>query len=429
MMIADGLYWLWGQLSYIFAVIIGAALVAVRMPRRDGFALRVICSCIVLTVIKMVTDVIFIQGQNYNAVVFVNLCLSLMLYVLTSVAVIVCFDCDIFAGLFCGTIGYSLQHIAHRLYMVYRYTVTSSLRWVNAIILTAITVTVYYVANKLLLEKNRYRNIVVDDRMQITISTLFIMAVIFLGQFILNAADNYVIRLQILVMSIATCFLGILLELSNMSSKNIELERDIAARLRAEEKEKLRYDKSVIDMLDIKAHDLKHQLVTASSLADPEAVKETEEAVATYESIVYTGSDALDAVMARKSRIAQEKGIKLTCLANGQKLSFMSDIDIYSLFGNILDNAIEATEKLPDPEKRVISVTVEGKGFFVSVSATNYFEGFLDMSEGLPHTTKQDRMYHGFGLQSIKLLCEKYHGDLSISTKEDMFVLDILFPV
>jgi len=422
-------HWIWGQLSYILAVMIGAALVAFRMPRRDKFPLRATISCAALIAAKMITDLLFIQGRSFDMRVTLNLCLSLMLYVMTSVAVVASFDCDIFAGLFCGTIGYSLQHIAHRFYMIYYYAMPQRVRWLDAAVLTVVTAVVYYLAYKLLLERSRYQNIVVDNKMQIIISTLFIMTTIFLDQFILNAAKEYITRVQILVMSISTCFLGVLLELSNMSSRNVELERDILSRLRKEEKEKLSYDKAVIDILNVKAHDLKHQLAAAEGAVRPEVAQELHRVISSYETTIHTGNTALDAVLVRKSRLAEEKGIKLTFLADGTKLSFMSDVDIYSFFGNILDNAIEATEKLENTEKRVISITVEAKGFFITVNAKNYFSGALEFSGGLPHTTKQDRFSHGFGMQSIQLLTEKYGGDLSIQTKEDMFILDILFPV
>lgn len=419
-------FWLWGQLSYTVAVIIGTALVALRMPKREKFALRAVISCAILIATKMGADMLFIQGKPFNIMVFLNLCFSLVLYVMTSIAVVVCFECDIYVGLLCGTIGYGLQHIAHRTYMIYHFAVSEQTGFLDSAVLVAITVAVYYVAYKLLLEKNRYQNIAVDNRTQIIISTLFIIVTIYLDQFILNAANDFVVRVEILVMSIASSILGILLEISNMSSKNIELERDIAARLRAEEKEKYSYDKAVIDMLNIKAHDIKHQIF---STADKTAEAELRDAISSYENTIHTGNTALDAVLVRKSRLAEEKNIHLTCMADGEKLSFMSDIDIYSLFGNILENAIEATEKIENAEKRTISITAEQKGFFVSICAANYFVGSVKLNEGLPHTTKEDRLYHGFGLASIKLLTEKYGGDLSISVKDDMFTLDILFPV
>ena len=295
--------------------------------------------------------------------------------------------------------------------------------------LTLMNIVVYLLAYWMLFSHNRFCNIVVDNRRQIVISSLFILTVIFLEQFVLNSLDQVVTRIQVIAMSCVTCFLGMMLEISEMSSKNYELERDIAARLKKEEHEKLEYDKAVIEMLNIKAHDLKHQMENLNAVSDREVREEVEQAVLSYENTIHTGNEALDAVLARKFRLASEKDIRITCMADGERLAFLSDIDIYTLFGNILDNALEAAEKLQDKEKRIISITVEAKGFFVSISVRNYYSGELHMDGRTIMTTKEDRLSHGFGIRSIQMLVEKYNGTMNVKTKEDMFILDILFPV
>lgn len=423
--------WLWGQLSYVIPLLVGAALVAYRMPRRKNFTLRAVLSCVAILTAKMVLDILLIRSIDYGSRdiwVMVNLMLSVLLYVLVSLCTTLCFECDLFAGLFCGTIGYSLQHIAQRLYMIYSYSPIAGTAVQNGVVLTLITILVYIIIYLVMLRKVRFCTVIVDNKLQIAISTIFIMATIFLDQFILNAAVSYSQMVQIIIMSVATCVLGIMLEMSNMSSKNIELQRDIAARLRTEEREKLSTDKAIIDLLNIKAHDLRHHL-TASGPDANAAMSETIAVLQAYEELVQTGNEALDAILAHKLRQATETKIKLTFMVDGEKLSFISDIDIYSLFGNILDNAIEAVKQLDDEDKRIISVSVTSQEYFVSVSATNYFAGTINLSDGLPQTTKVDRLYHGFGLQSIKMLTEKYHGDLKLSVKEDIFTLDILFPL
>ena len=429
MNIFPSINWLWGQFSYVAAVLAGTAMVAMRMPKRDKFGFRVLVSCLFVLLVKMGADLLLINGRSYSMIVTVNLCISVMLYLLTAVAVMFCHDCDAYAGLFCSTIGYSLQHIAHRLYTAFIHAGLPQELWLRILLLTTITVMVYIGSWFLILRRNRYCNIVVDNRRQIVISSLFIMTVIFLDQFILNAASEFVTKVQIIAMSCLTCLLGIMLEISEMSSKNFELERDIAARLKKEENEKLAYDKAVIEMLNIKAHDLKHQMENLHAVSEQEVREEVEQAVLSYENTIHTGNGALDAILARKIRLAKEKDIRITCLADGAKLSFIKDIDIYSIFGNILDNALEAAEKLEDKEKRIISITVEAKGFFVSISVRNYFSGELHVDGGKILTTKEDRLSHGFGILSIQKLVEKYNGSMSLKTKEDIFILDILFPV
>jgi sensor histidine kinase regulating citrate/malate metabolism len=116
-------------------------------------------------------------------------------------------------------------------------------------------------------------------------------------------------------------------------------------------------------------------------------------------------------------------------MANGNCLSFMSASEIYSLFGNAIDNAITALLKIDMPERRIVSISVKESLGMVSISFENYFTGSLQFENDLPMTTKKDRAYHGFGIRSIKLLVEKYKGYMTFKTDHEKFNLSILIPI
>lgn len=82
-------------------------------------------------------------------------------------------------------------------------------------------------------------------------------------------------------------------------------------------------------------------------------------------------------------------------------------MDICSLFGNALDNAITSTEKIENPEKRLIHVMVSREKGFLRIKIENSFQGELKMKNQLPVTTKEDRRYHGFGVKSMKEIGRK----------------------
>ena len=107
----------------------------------------------------------------------------------------------------------------------------------------------------------------------------------------------------------------------------------------------------------------------------------------------------------------------------------MKQSDIYSLFGNAIDNAIEAVERIEDDEKRCIIVRVKKSRGMVLVHIENYYNGELSFKGGLPQTTKKDKRYHGFGMKSIRMIVEKYHGYFSTKSTDGIFSLDILLPV
>ena len=102
------------------------------------------------------------------------------------------------------------------------------------------------------------------------------------------------------------------------------------------------------------------------------------------------------------------------------------EADLYTLFGNAIDNAAEAVMKLPE-EKRVISLTTGETGELFSVNIRNFYRGSVSFEGGLPVTTKGDSDYHGFGMKSIKRIVEKYGGDLSVVAGDGVFNLNMLF--
>ena len=161
--------------------------------------------------------------------------------------------------------------------------------------------------------------------------------------------------------------------------------------------------KETINLINTKCHDLRHRMssIAEHGTMDNEELQEIGDAILIYDAKVNTGNEVLDIILTEKSLICREKGIKMTCLADGSKLGFMRDGDLYALFGNIVDNAIEAASALEDSEKRCISLNVGTSGAFVSISENNYYSGSIRFSEdGLPLTDK-DTDYHGYGMLSI----------------------------
>ena len=100
----------------------------------------------------------------------------------------------------------------------------------------------------------------------------------------------------------------------------------------------------------------------------------------------------------------------------------------YTLFGNALDNAIEATEQLPDPDDRMIFLRVERQGAFARIFLENTCAGTVELVDGLPTTSKDDDRFHGFGLKSIQMIVDRLGGNMVITPAEGRFSLSILLP-
>lgn len=137
----------------------------------------------------------------------------------------------------------------------------------------------------------------------------------------------------------------------------------------------------------------------------------------------------LDTVLTEKSLTCEQKEIMWTCMADGSQLDFLDPVDLYAIFGNALDNAIEGVQELQEPEKRVISVTVFNRGNLAILQIENYYGHKLQFQDGLPKSRKGDGACHGFGIKSIRRTVEKYNGSVSIHAEDSIFVLSVVFPV
>ena len=154
-----------------------------------------------------------------------------------------------------------------------------------------------------------------------------------------------------------------------------------------------------------------------------------EQEIRAFEAQNKTGNEVLDTILTGKSLICQQKDITLTVAADGQALDFMDVMDLSALFGNAIDNAIEAVSLVKDPEQRLVLLTVARKKGFLGIRLKNRYETGPITEGALPETTKPDKRYHGYGLKSIRSTVEKYGGTLSINGTDGWFDLDILIPL
>ena len=167
----------------------------------------------------------------------------------------------------------------------------------------------------------------------------------------------------------------------------------------------------------------------ANSEKSTQYLEQMEKEIKSYEAQNKTGNKVLDAVLTSKSLYCQNKGIVFTCVADGTLLNFMAEMDISALFGNILDNAIEGAEKIPEKEKRLIHLSVAEQKSFLRIRVENYCEEKIVFKNGIPQTTKKDKRFHGFGMKSIQSTVKKYGGSVTAGVRDNWFELRILIPL
>lgn len=150
-----------------------------------------------------------------------------------------------------------------------------------------------------------------------------------------------------------------------------------------------------------------------------EYINKLKETFAPGEDIVETGNTALDAILSTKIAIAKSKGIVVdTKIQIPEKLS-VDPIDICIIFGNSLDNAIEACERTHLADKK-ISITILCKDEAVFCKIINPAP---KPKNSLLHTSKADKKNHGFGLENIRTALSKYNAVPGIERTDTEFVL------
>lgn len=197
--------------------------------------------------------------------------------------------------------------------------------------------------------------------------------------------------------------------------------------------EQYQQSRKSIEMINYKYHDLKHHIIALRAEEDAdrrnEYLDKMEEEIRNYEVQNKTGNKVLDTLLTSKNITCQQNDITFTCIADGKALDFMDTMDICSVFGNALDNAIECEKKITDKDKRLIHVSAVRKKEFLLIKVENYYEGNLEFENSLPITTKAEKEFHGYGLKSIRYTVHKYGGEVDIATRDNWFELKILIPV
>ncbi len=176
-------------------------------------------------------------------------------------------------------------------------------------------------------------------------------------------------------------------------------------------------------------HDLKNHLLVLESGQTTEAARQMAQTlrsqIADYEDYVHTGNEFLNIILRNKAANAREKQIDFSAMVDFNGIDFMEPFDISTIFGNAIDNAIEASEKLPE-ELRLITVRAERIRDMLIITVENHTMPNVSPVEG---TTKKDRFIHGFGIPNIKNAVEKYGGQCSFRQENGTYRLKIIIPL
>ena len=227
-------------------------------------------------------------------------------------------------------------------------------------------------------------------------------------------------------LSVLLCSAGLGLLYESMVAGSLKEENYILHMLSRKDKERYELAKATAESISIKYHDLKHAM--AERTLDEEEKLELQKTETDYTSLMFSGNRALDLILIEKRRQGEEKGVHIQAIIDGSLMNFMKSYQIYSMFGNLLDNAIEACEKLPNQADKIVHLKISKIRDNVVVEETNKMVGQIEFVDGLPKTTKPHGRNHGYGVKSIKSVCSRYNGIMHLKAEDGVFVMKLVFP-
>ena len=182
-------------------------------------------------------------------------------------------------------------------------------------------------------------------------------------------------------------------------------------------------------------HDIKNHLICMNMLASNEKYEELTEylsqmnlEMARTETVkYYTGNEMVDIILNEKFSSCR-KDIEIQVSGTVGNNIIVNDVDLCVILSNLLDNAIDAVERVRDGKRRISVKIFMGKRWmeFMVVNSTKD-ELTIDRS-GLPVTTKEDKQMHGLGLGNVKRVVEKYGGELQCSIRDMTFTAKVYLP-
>ena len=418
------------------ALLTAAVLFCLPLRRRRAFFLRaaggilaaLVCFWPALTLIAGA-----IPGLMDHQLAFV-LVYSFLSFVLGVAFVLWCCDLTVWEAVYCATCAYLTQHFTYcfdRLFHLERAVDQPRPLDPLALLLCAgLYAGAYFLFARQLSRDGRY-NVKVTHSLGTMVSALSI-ALVLSAVAQQRAEAGGPLYPVCLLYAMFCCFYVLWGQVGQQKRLALQHELDVQQQLWHKSREQYQLSAENVDLINRKCHDLKHQIAALRCISDraqrEESIRALEQSVMIYDSVVKTGNDILDTVLTEKSLLCESRGITLTCVADGDCLGFMDGVDIYTIFGNALDNAIESVTPLADPEQRTIAVSVFSRAGLVLFQMENYYQGPLDFDGDLPVTRKGDRGYHGFGLKSIRATAEKYGGFLTIQAEEGIFLLRVTIP-
>jgi len=375
---------------------------------------------------------IFISYSNAILLYYISLFFTAKAFLKTKVVrvIFVCAFYILTDSLFCTLVAMIFRYIQNQ------YLYNDAIIYVSSLIFNLLCVSMMYLCRKRVLFKNLHNNIsLIPVHMYIFLLTIIFFTgglaashlVVFSNPEVNRFLPQFFTVISVLVLVITTMVL-----LINCVSRNYY--ENISYILNRQFKKQIEHYKQLEELnSDLRGfkHDYKNHMLCIKSMIEQQgnedALEYMENLTATFnekQRKFDTGNYIADSLFSEKSIICEKKGISFE--HKGVILQdCIEDIDICIILSNILDNAIDACEKIDDGTKKIKIVT-DFKLNCLYIKATNTVSGFVDIQKDFIHSTKSDKANHGFGLINVKRAVDKYNGELKMLCKDGLFTTEII---
>ena len=202
---------------------------------------------------------------------------------------------------------------------------------------------------------------------------------------------------------------------------NLQKEMETLNLLYERQRQQYQVARQNVNIINKRCHELRVQIAALRKLA-PDAVpqetlEEAETAARLYDAGANSGNEVLDVVLTEKTLLCQSRRVQLNAVANGSCLRGFEPGDLYALFANALDYAIEGAVRTPDPARRCIDLLVCVRQSFIVINVIS------PAREPEAEATRTE----AYELKVLRRIVQKYSGTLTTEARNGFFAIKIIF--
>ena len=426
-------------LPFSLKLVLGDLTFALHFQRKSRFVLRVFLSIFLQTGISVL---LYFLLQSFHSWIITNTIYYFLLFFLSALFLRLLFTESMTVLLPCAVGGYMVEHISTQVFVLLFHNLqqamkSGSVKTDQSLLSLIAQILVFLIVSGLIWYFFARKATPMDRTPELQKHLLVLSVVTLMVVLVLSSArDQFAeesFRLMVItrLFSIFSCLFLLFIRYDIVEKGRLEAERAELSRVISMERKQFKLSQENIELINIKCHDMRHKIdlwERRGAAVDRSEIAEIRKMIGIYDSGIRTGNEVLDTILTERSLYCEKAGIRMSCMVDGEKLGFLSTGDLCSLFGNAIENAIEAAGKVADPDNRNVSLQVrENRGMLI-ITVENSYLGDVKVEDGLPKSSKGDDENHGFGIKSIRNVAEKYGGEMNILVDE-IFHLTVLIPI